>query len=245
MPDKYKLSRLPRPAVFVHIVKPFLAYGTLYFTFLFTDRMVGWTASDAPLPLFLWFRTSYELGMDWALIALVFTIAVLEYTIHEFGRVIIPYQQFFLGAAYEEHNRHFTTFYRRQRGMLLVACSMLVPRSGGGSQGVASLTVSFTYLIEKYLTPVHEAVRETFLVQEDGRMVVRSSQVLGQARHTDLDEVYAMPPFPEPALTEALGPTAGTVYADEGATLYVHHPLGNGWWFVAEVAPDLAAAKAP
>jgi len=126
MPDKYKLSRLPRPAVFVHIVKPFLAYGTLYFTFLFTDRMVGWTASDAPLPLFLWFRTSYELGMDWALIALVFTIAVLEYTIHEFGRVIIPYQQFFLGAAYEEHNRHFTTFYRRQRGMLLVACILAV-----------------------------------------------------------------------------------------------------------------------
>ena len=147
--------------------------------------------------------------------------------------------------ATETAPRWGNPYQEASSGMLLVACSMLVPRSGGGSQGVASLTVSFTYLIEKYLTPVHEAVRETFLVQEDGRMVVRSSQVLGQARHTDLDEVYAMPPFPEPALTEALGPTAGTVYADEGATLYVHHPLGNGWWFVAEVAPDLAAAKAP
>jgi len=133
---KYQKSRVPRPAILFHIVKPFLAYGTLYFTFLFVDRLVGWSASTWRQPLFIWFRTSYELGMDWALISLVFTIAVLEYTINEFSRTIIPIQKHYAASNYKGHNGHFQRFYKRQLILLIV---------------IAFLSVIFTYFAVSYL----------------------------------------------------------------------------------------------
>lgn len=117
---KYEKSRIPRPAVFFHIIKPFLVYGTLYFSMLFADRLIGWSASTWRKPLFIWFRTSYELGMDWALISLVLTIAVLEYTIQEFSRTLIPVQSRHTALDYRGHNRHFRRFYVRQRALLIV-----------------------------------------------------------------------------------------------------------------------------
>lgn len=117
---KYEKSRIPRPAVFFHIIKPFLVYGTLYFSMLFADRLIGWSASTWRKPLFIWFRTSYELGMDWALISLVLTIAVLEYTIQEFSRTLIPVQSRHAALDYRDHNQHFRRFYVRQRALLVV-----------------------------------------------------------------------------------------------------------------------------
>ncbi len=117
---KNELARLPRPAILLHIIKPFLVYGTLYFSFLFVDRIVAWSASDYRLPLIIWFRTAYELGMDWALLSLVLTFAVLEYTVHQFNQLLIPIQQDFKGHDFRGHNHYFWRFYKRQNLILLV-----------------------------------------------------------------------------------------------------------------------------
>lgn len=126
MEAKYTKSQLPRASVLLFVVIPFLTYGFLYFSFLFVDRIVGWSAADGQLPLLIWFRTAYELGMDWALLPLVFTIAVLEYTINEFSRTIIPVQQRIAAETYREHNWHFARFYKRQLKLLFVVAVISV-----------------------------------------------------------------------------------------------------------------------
>ncbi len=83
-----KLARPPFPSITTYSVGPYFIYGFLYFTYLFADRLIGWSTSNEPLPLIIWFRTPYELGLDWALLALLITIALLEYTINEFGTII-------------------------------------------------------------------------------------------------------------------------------------------------------------
>lgn len=123
---RFEKSKLPRASVLLYIVLPFLSYGVLYFSFLFVDRLVGWSAADGQLPLLIWFRTAYELGMDWALLSLVFTIAVLEYTINEFSRTIIPVQQRIQAEQYVQHNEHFARFYYRQRRLLVVVAVVSV-----------------------------------------------------------------------------------------------------------------------
>jgi len=109
-----KLARLPRPAVLAYGVAPYFAYGLLYFSFLFLDRLVGWSTASEPLPSLIWFRTPYELGLDWALLSLVPTVALLEYTINEFSALIVPVQERFSGRCVEDHNRFFRSFYFRQ-----------------------------------------------------------------------------------------------------------------------------------
>lgn len=112
-------AELPRTSILAYSVAPYFAYGVLYFGYLYLDRFVGWSAGEAPLPLIIWFRTAYELGLDWALLSLVLTIALLEYTINEFAAIIIPTQKRFSAFQIAEHNRFFLRFYLRQ--VLLLA----------------------------------------------------------------------------------------------------------------------------
>ena len=86
---------LPRSSTVVHTTLPYVGYGVLYFAVLFADRVVSWSAAGAdPLAYPLWFRTDYELGMDWALPVLFVTLAALPFgvrrlsgQIHALGHV--------------------------------------------------------------------------------------------------------------------------------------------------------------
>jgi hypothetical protein len=113
-----RLAELPRLSILLYSVGPYFAYGVLYFTILFVDRIVAWTTGDFRLPLLVWFRTPYELGLDWALVSLVLAIAVLEYASHAFAHRLIPTQQRTSGLRREEHNEAYVRFYRRQQLLL-------------------------------------------------------------------------------------------------------------------------------
>jgi len=115
-----KDARLPAWSILYYSLRLYFLYGMFYFGYLYLDRLIGWSASEQPLPYIIWFRTPYELGMDWALISLIFSIAVLEYTINEFASIIIPTQKRFNAFDIEGHNRHFTRFYLRQLVLLIV-----------------------------------------------------------------------------------------------------------------------------
>lgn len=121
---EWKDARLPAWSILYYSLRLYFLYGMFYFGYLFLDRFIGWSASDQPLPYIIWFRTPYELGMDWALISLVFSIALLEYTINEFATLIIPVQKRFSAFNIEGHNRYFTRFYLRQL-LLLVAIAII------------------------------------------------------------------------------------------------------------------------
>jgi hypothetical protein len=113
-----RLAELPRTSILIHSVGPYFLYGIAYFTLLFADRVVAWSTADFQLPLVIWFRTPYELGLDWALLTLVLTLALLEHVVHEFSDNAIPVQTRTPGLERQEHNRWFTRFYARQTAFL-------------------------------------------------------------------------------------------------------------------------------
>jgi uncharacterized membrane protein len=118
--EERRLERLPRPAILASAAAPYFAYGILYYAFLFADRLVGWSAPGSGGPFPVTFRTPYELGLDWALLALVAMIALLEYTITVFSATIVPVQQRFAGVETGRHNAYFVRFYARQLAGLVV-----------------------------------------------------------------------------------------------------------------------------
>lgn len=124
--EEQKRARPPRLSILLYTTAPYFAYGVLYFGYLYLDRVIGWSVSEGSFPYPFWFHTSYELGVDWALISLILTIALLEYTINEFSAMIIPVQKLFSAFNLEDHNRYFKRFYGRQLVLLLVAACLSI-----------------------------------------------------------------------------------------------------------------------
>jgi hypothetical protein len=113
-----RLARLPRPALLAFGVAPYFCYGIVYFSFLFLDRLVGWSAGRHSLPI--WLDTPYEYGLDFALLAFVLTLPQLEYSVHKFSGTLVGVQESFDGTDAQGHNAHFVRFYFRQVGVLVV-----------------------------------------------------------------------------------------------------------------------------
>lgn len=76
-----------------YAASPYFTYGTLYFIFIFADRLVSWSTNTTYMPYTIWFRGPYELGMDWALGALIVPLAMSELMIGVLMRWIIEHQQ--------------------------------------------------------------------------------------------------------------------------------------------------------
>ncbi len=115
---------LPNQEVSYYNNYRYFVYGFCYFLFLFMDRLLAWSAGPPPPPYLIWFNTPYELGMDWALISFVITIATLEYSIHAFSRYLIPAQKSIALNDFKAFNKYFRRFYVRQI-LLLLAISTI------------------------------------------------------------------------------------------------------------------------
>ncbi|HBQ59288.1 MAG TPA: hypothetical protein DD671_06610, partial [Balneolaceae bacterium] len=110
---------LPETEVTYYNVYRYFIYGFCYFTFLFMDRLLAWSAGPPPPEYIIWFNTPYELGMDWALITLVITIAMLEFSIQSFSRYLIPAQKAAFVSKIKFFNKFFRRFYVKQVLLLL------------------------------------------------------------------------------------------------------------------------------
>lgn len=77
-------SILPKPSILFYSLLPYYSYGLFYFTFLVIDRIVAWSAQSATNPYVIWFNVQYELGLDWALLSLIFLMGITEVSIAEF-----------------------------------------------------------------------------------------------------------------------------------------------------------------
>ena len=104
---------LPRASILFYSLIPFYMYGFLYFVFLVTDRMVAWSANLEAKPYFIWFNVPYELGLDWALIALVLLMGFTEISIHEFmyriNDLVVKYKY----NKYKEFNNEIYYFFKK------------------------------------------------------------------------------------------------------------------------------------
>ncbi len=69
---------MQRKSVMLYTLKPYFIYGFLYFTFLFTDRIMAWSSNGVYMPYIFWFRGQYELGLDFAILILILPMGVCE-----------------------------------------------------------------------------------------------------------------------------------------------------------------------
>lgn len=106
------LAVMPPLALLVRYAAPWFAYGILYFALLQADRLVAWSAGDEPRPL--WFHSDYELAVDWALMAAVFGIGMLEQTIERFSDTVFPAGDHFAVRSRAEHNALVRRLFVRQ-----------------------------------------------------------------------------------------------------------------------------------
>jgi len=84
---------LPRASIVIYTSAPYFAYGLLYFSFLYLDRFISWSANSAYMPFVVWFRGQYEIGLDWAMLALVLPMGVVESALTRFMDNLVPNQK--------------------------------------------------------------------------------------------------------------------------------------------------------
>lgn len=72
----------PRASQLAYLAWPYFLYGTIYFVWVFLDRIVAWSTNGVYMPYYIWFRGEYELGLDWALLTLVLPLGAVEVLIH-------------------------------------------------------------------------------------------------------------------------------------------------------------------
>ncbi|HKZ15616.1 MAG TPA: hypothetical protein VJL81_17400 [Solirubrobacterales bacterium] len=132
-----RLARFPPRRKLLRAAAPYFCFGLLYFALVLGDRFVGWSAGDHPLPI--WFEVRYEIGLDWALIAVVAGIAFLEHTVEAFSARLAPIQERFRGDEIAAHNRDFVRFYGRQLAWTLSLGVAGVGLAYGVALGLADL----------------------------------------------------------------------------------------------------------
>ncbi len=117
---RYVSLKAKRPSVLTYVNSPFFKFGFYYFLFLFLDRIISWTAYSKGKFYFFWFRTPYELGMDWALLSFGLMLAVLEWAVNDFSESLIPIQIRFPAFKIKSHNFWYLDFYFIKLAFLLV-----------------------------------------------------------------------------------------------------------------------------
>ncbi|MFZ5436066.1 MAG: hypothetical protein ACOZCF_07110 [Bacillota bacterium] len=120
---------IPRTSIVVYTVMPYFVYGFLYFALLCTDRIVAWSANSVFMPYLIWFRGQYELGLDWALLALILPMGVVEVLINNFWFNVPVKQKSFSASNTARFNRVQVSAYYRQRalyGAIAVLSGLLV-----------------------------------------------------------------------------------------------------------------------
>jgi len=144
--------KLPGAASLFHSLYPYFIFGTAYFLFIIMDRMLAWTTGKTFLPYFFWFNYPYEVGVDWALIPLVFTLALVEVFIYELGYEAFARIARIPASEVEDFNSHFLRLYQKSAVIFAVfgICTIV-------------LALFFPYFIEKlgfgiYLTAFFEPI---------------------------------------------------------------------------------------
>ncbi|MDQ2730093.1 MAG: hypothetical protein M3Y56_00410 [Armatimonadota bacterium] len=121
--EETQTARLPRASLLWYKVGPYFAYGLLYYTFLFCDRLVAWSSPDRGSVysgFLLRFRTGYEVGMDWGLILLIVTVGLTESQINSFALRIRDDEHRYAVADTERLTRHYRTFYASRALMFAI-----------------------------------------------------------------------------------------------------------------------------
>jgi hypothetical protein len=112
--DKGISPQLPKMSVTLFSTVPYFIYGTLYFSFLFIDRLVAWTRNSDFMPYLIWFRGEYELGLDFALLVLIIPMGISEVILTKLLMDIEISQKSYWGEDAQVMNMKYLTQYMRR-----------------------------------------------------------------------------------------------------------------------------------
>ena len=147
---------LPGAASLFYSLYPYFVFGTAYFLFIIMDRMLAWTAGRKFLPYFFWFNYPYEVGVDCALIPLVFTLALVEVFIYELGIMAFSRIAQIPAPEVEDFNAYFLKLYRKSAvffavfGSCAIAISLLFP--------YVIESLGYGTYVASFFTPIHLAI---------------------------------------------------------------------------------------
>ena len=110
---------MPRQSITLYATLPYFVYGFLYFTFLNVDRLIAWSTNNVFMPYLIWFRGEYELGLDFALLLLIFPMGLVEVVVNEIMANLVADQKNYSATELTAMNKAYTDFFRKR--IVLVA----------------------------------------------------------------------------------------------------------------------------
>lgn len=114
-------SRLPRFSITMYTVWPYFFYGFLYFSFLFIDRINAWSKNEDFMPYVIWFRGEYELGLDFALLAIIIPMGVCEVVVNRLMMDMEFNQKRYLAIESKEMVKKYMKMYKRMTLFILMS----------------------------------------------------------------------------------------------------------------------------
>ncbi len=117
--DHGRVHRL-MPLRTLYLTAPYITYGCLYYLFLFTDRLLAWTAQTGSSALPLVFRGDYEFPLDLALFAFVVQVGWVHSSTVRFYEHLQARQRICDIAEPADFNRQMQSFYAVRVGRFLI-----------------------------------------------------------------------------------------------------------------------------
>ncbi len=127
---------------------PYFVYGSLYYVFLFADRLLTWTARTEGAAWPIQFRAGYESAQDLALFAFILQVGWVHAATVDFYHRLTAAQKNFTIAQLPEFNQELTDFYHRKLlsfvplALMPSAIVYLVGRSYGFFDGLVNPKVA-------------------------------------------------------------------------------------------------------
>ena len=96
-------------------------YGTLFFLYVFLDRIIAWSIHEQERFLyFIFFEKDYEIGMDIALLTYLLVAGVFEFSISRFAKMLDDLQSKVTIADINGYGRRFLKRYSENMILLLL-----------------------------------------------------------------------------------------------------------------------------
>jgi hypothetical protein len=95
----------------LYYVTPYFAYGCLYYLFLFSDRLLAWTARTELSGMPIQFRGAYEAAQDMALFAFIIQVGWVHWATARFYKYLKTCQEELGMREFEEFNRRLRACY--------------------------------------------------------------------------------------------------------------------------------------
>ncbi len=120
--------RLDSPGRLFYTLWPYFIYGLTYYAFLFTDRIIAWSARTENAALPIQFRGEYETAVDICLFAFIVQVGWIHAALVSFYRVVTAQQKRFRLNNRDRMKKVLLSFYSRQMivfGVLFVISTAL------------------------------------------------------------------------------------------------------------------------